>query len=140
MPVWHTHSTVTGTATSLGLANNAGHAGPAANGKTAETGKDDDDEELAAHYATLAEGEDVREIDDLEEPGSVAVAPPVDVEAVTYEGPSGKQGKTVNGVCDRSQRSSAVNGVPKRIEEITEEDQEMMTPEEYQVGGVAPAR
>lgn len=56
LPVWHTHSTVTGSATTLGLPIN-GHAKNGikseGGGRTSKSVKEEEDELLAEHYETL---------------------------------------------------------------------------------------
>lgn len=60
MPIWHTHSTVTGSATTLGISNEARLKAAQALARR-PTGKDDDDQDdlFEAHFANMDdEGED----------------------------------------------------------------------------------
>jgi hypothetical protein len=56
LPVWYTHSTVTGSATSLGLTNK----GASASGPLAVDRSETHDDDLARHYARLEEEENVK--------------------------------------------------------------------------------
>jgi len=60
LPVWHTHSTVTGTATALGISNQARQAALQANGTRSGGMGDDEDEDdlLEAHYAQMDEDDE----------------------------------------------------------------------------------
>ena len=56
LPVWHTHSTVTGSATTLGLNGHKRNSSGNFDGKDSGlNGKEGDDAALADHYARLAE-------------------------------------------------------------------------------------
>lgn len=104
LPVWHTHSTVTGTATSLGLANASGTAQPGAKITSAKDRQEEHDDELAAHYAKMAGHADGD--DDLEEDVPVALAVPVPAPtpapaAVAEQSASQSTGRTVLGWLQR---------------------------------------
>jgi transcription initiation factor TFIIE subunit alpha len=75
LPAWHTHSTVTGTATTLGLQHQARQQAQQARGyKKGDQGQDgDEDDLLEAHYANL-HGDDEEE--NMEETIPVISQPP----------------------------------------------------------------
>lgn len=59
LPVWHTQSTVTGSATTLGLAEQARIQKAAQNGVRSEPRDDEDEDDLfEAHFANMDEDED----------------------------------------------------------------------------------
>lgn len=131
LPEWYTHSTVTGDATTLGIndinqrakvAERAKHVGD----HETEVG----DQALAAHYELLDEEDDVEEVGvDINEGVQLDTVERRD-EAEVEEVPAGESlGKTV-----------FVNGQMKKIEDVTEDDQELMTSEEYEVNSaLSPA-
>ncbi|WVN85838.1 uncharacterized protein L203_100990 [Cryptococcus depauperatus CBS 7841] len=124
LPAWHTHSTVTGDATTLGLTDakyrktvaerNEGHVG-----EQTEVG----DEALAAHYEMLAEDDE----DDVEEIG---------VETGEIERKMAKEQREEEPESILASPSEAqmvtVNGQLKRLGDVTEEDQGLMTTDEYE--------
>ncbi|ORY21847.1 hypothetical protein BCR39DRAFT_552714 [Naematelia encephala] len=125
LPVWHTHSTVTGSATSLGIEGQR-RAALAADGgrRQSKDGKAVDDDVLEEHYAQLG-GDGIEQ--DKEE--DVVVKLETETEIIsTMNGhvPDGDGNGNVGGGIVIN-----VAGVPKPIDDITEDDQEMMTPEEY---------
>jgi transcription initiation factor TFIIE subunit alpha len=138
--VWHTHSTVTGTATSLGLANGSDQSKTGVKGKADNATKDDDDDDLAAHYASMAEGESQLDIPE-ESASAVPTAVVTSPAAPAGSSGNGQGGATSTGegkMCyGESSNSNAclrpVDGVAKPFSDITEEDQELMTPAEYEV-------
>lgn len=108
IPVWYTHSTLTGEATSL------------SSGKVEESReevervqKQNDDDALAAHYANMDEEED----DEME-----------DAELAQEKVETG----TSTPVDPATKVKVMVNGVAKLLAEVTEADEELMTPEEYE--------
>ncbi|TYJ57581.1 hypothetical protein B9479_001663 [Cryptococcus floricola] len=132
LPAWYTHSTVTGDATTLGINDRNQKAAVAERARLAAGGTEQttSDESLAAHYEMLAEGEEEEEDDEeFEETavvsGETSITPPEPDEA-TNEASAEGEGKMVT-----------VAGQPKRVEDVTDEDQDLMTTEEYEAYAVA---
>ncbi|WVQ97180.1 hypothetical protein IAU59_004290 [Kwoniella sp. CBS 9459] len=156
LPHWYTHSTVTGQATTLGLADRKRREALEERLRSRNVGdKDIEDESLAAHYEILGEGTDgdgvgdadveevptafvaiksepsgssdaIRvasdgEIDVEDEEDGMEDVEPVAVGAVERVAANTGSGKTV-----------MVNGIPKRIEDVTDDDHELMSTEEYE--------
>ncbi|GFZ43208.1 hypothetical protein JCM24511_00927 [Saitozyma sp. JCM 24511] len=164
LPIWHTHSTVTGSATSLGLedARKANKLAEEARRRaTAGHTADEGDDALAAHYADLdapppvikpepgLDQMQVHELEDEDEPMVVKVEPGVeDVrQGVVADGNGGVENGHLEdeeeegeletaGTTPAAEKTSGVMvmvaGIPKPLDDITEEDQELMTTDEYQ--------
>ncbi|WWD18054.1 hypothetical protein CI109_102501 [Kwoniella shandongensis] len=149
LPQWYTHSTVTGQATTLGLDYQRRLAAAEERGrKITGNGGENADEVLALHYENLEEEED----DEVEEVGVEngndivkveTTRAPVVVDDDDEEGDDddddmedvgASQGEQ-NGGANGSQSTGkyvTVNGQSKRVEDVTDEDQEAMTTEEYE--------
>lgn len=132
LPDWHLKSTVTGDATTLGikeavLAEKRMSEGPS--GRTEKQAAEDDDD-LAAHYANM-DNDDEDDEDDMEEADAddmelaqdeTSMEPtPGDTPAGTGAEPAGDDGAMVS-----------VGGVMKPLLDVTEADQDEMTPAEYE--------
>lgn len=132
LPAWHTHSTVTGAATALGISNHARQQALQANG-TRHTDGDDEDEDdlLEAHYAQMQDGG----VEPVEEVVTHADQVPSAVPTATSLGSTpGVESVMVKGeFLLFSRAKQAVNGVPKPIGEIDDDDEANMTTEEYEV-------
>ncbi|WVQ71031.1 hypothetical protein IAR50_000556 [Cryptococcus sp. DSM 104548] len=125
LPAWYTHSTVTGDATTLGINDRNQKAAVAERARLAAGGKEQktSDESLAAHYEMLAEEEE-EEDEEFEETAVVSEEPsvtPQEPEVAIYGTVAEGEGKMVT-----------VAGQPKRVEDVTDEDQELMSTEEYE--------
>lgn len=159
LPIWHTHSTVTGSATALGLGA-ASSAAAAATGHRRKVSKDgfvDEEAALADHYANLDDDDEDEQVvpvttfpipvkvevkeDGDEGMDDVALGAPgtstVPVSETTPGNAGNKGGPVVTGTSLRNLMVQVlkvvVNGVPKALEDITDEDGELMTKEEYEV-------
>lgn len=125
LPAWYTKSTITGESTALGnkekvqlekaAAERAAGSGPK---KTL-----DEDDALAAHYANMADEEEVEE-DDIE---AQQLQPP-DTPAESTPAPDSSAAATpaANDI------TVMVGGKPMRLADIGEAEEEMMTPDEYE--------
>ncbi|WVQ85303.1 hypothetical protein IAT38_007468 [Cryptococcus sp. DSM 104549] len=126
LPTWHTHSTVTGQATTLGITDaNARAANALREQRPSDSGKTNGDEALALHYELLEDdGEDDEDDEGQLEEAEVtpAITPAVDKEDDDDE----KEAKFVT-----------VLGQLKEVNSITEEDQLVMTTEEYEAYAAA---
>ncbi|KAK4685439.1 transcription initiation factor TFIIE subunit alpha, partial [Tremellales sp. Uapishka_1] len=136
LPIWHTHSTVTGSATALGLDDikRQAEAGPRKR-KGPRNKAELDDAELAQHYASL----------DQEKPKAVTLpvtpvkAEPMPVKAEPTPVEEDEEGDEMEEMADVEDpkeiggKMVMVNGVEKRLEDVTEDDEEEMSPEEYTV-------
>jgi transcription initiation factor TFIIE subunit alpha len=139
LPTWHLTSTVTGEKTTLGLKEDAlARAQAEANrgGPKTDT-RDEDDALLAAHYANLEDGGDDDFDDETEEPpttGPTAVASAEPTPAAT-----GTQTPDVPVPAEEEATSAVpdvmvfVAGVAKRLADVTDADEDLMTPDEYEV-------
>lgn len=184
LPVWYTHSTVTGSATTLGLKNAAGPSSSTSAPVDPAQAAKDNEAALAEHYAMMMEHEEdsvkqekdrsngealstpiavpeaavpevkreiVEDDDEDEMEGIVETSTPMvsvtgtSTPAIGLEmhktsdvdkGPmlSGRcwSKELVPNACADSLRTS-VGGIMKPLAEITDEDHEVMTSEEYQV-------
>ncbi|WVR05829.1 hypothetical protein IAU60_002855 [Kwoniella sp. DSM 27419] len=159
LPHWYTHSTVTGQATTLGLADKRRRDQLAERNRTVNGGdQEGEDDVLAAHYEILGEDEGEMEMDDVGgrngyasevspasqvklELGSASLSADVvdaaddDDEEEGTEGVADEPGSVpVQASAGSTARgvTVTVNGVPKRLEDVTDEDHEFMTTEEYE--------
>ncbi|KAK8865766.1 hypothetical protein IAR55_000913 [Kwoniella newhampshirensis] len=156
LPQWYTHSTVTGQATTLGLDYQRRRAAAEERGrrKIDGNGQEGADQVLASHYENLEDKDDDDE-NYVEEVGMVDVkVEPSPATVVREDGNQRAEAEDEDGGDDdddmddvggpdedigqnRKQpepegKTVMVNGQPKRVEDVTEEDQEVMTTEEYE--------
>lgn len=117
---WHLRSTVTGEKTALGFKDDAARAkAEASRAGGTNVANDEEDALLAAHYANMDEDED----EEFEE----TTVPPT--EAATAEPSPQGEGDTE----DVPDVMVSVAGTAKRLADITDADEELMTPDEYEV-------
>lgn len=125
LPDWHLKSTVTGDATTLGIKEAAAERSRASDGPVATKEKvADDDDDLAAHYANM-ENDD----DDMEDAEEMELAPDE-----TSAEPTPGVSDTPAGDDDAM---VSVGGVLKPLLDVTEADQDDMTPAEYEAYAAA---
>ncbi|WRT64034.1 uncharacterized protein IL334_000961 [Kwoniella shivajii] len=144
LPHWYTHSTVTGQATTLGIADQKRKKILEDRARGLKGEKEFEDESLKAHYEILGDddgdgnGEDGEDgFEEIEQVNPVTKMDTVvnvdrdqdeegeevlleDVTPVRVDTPT--QGGTM----------VTVNGVPKRIEDVTDDDHDVMTTDEYE--------
>ncbi|ORX34188.1 hypothetical protein BD324DRAFT_637017 [Kockovaella imperatae] len=136
LPVWYTHSTVTGSATALGLENRKGSMddSPIKPDLHKVNDKDLDDEALDAHYANLMAEDSADEIMGGEPVQVKAEVEPEDeLQAVEEVGAVPKVAQQeANGTADRDEPMISVDGKLKPLSQVTDTDAELMTPAEYQ--------
>jgi transcription initiation factor TFIIE subunit alpha len=119
LPVWYTHSTITGDTTALGNKDAADKAKLlAAGGRVAgaKEGQDEDDA-LAAHYANM-DDDDEEELEEADMGDGGAAATPTPVQTA--------EDTPVPAVM------VMVAGVAKALAEVTDADEGVMTEEEYE--------
>ena len=139
LPLWHTHSTVTGSATALGLGKSSSEQESEADARSRRKSRDkaaDTERDLLDHYANLEEEDDFEDVGvedvvktepvkvELEDDGAV-VEPAADDGPMVMGGSFPFSSRSVNGSL------ITVAGVAKRVEDITEEDEQLMTEEEH---------
>lgn len=136
---------MTGSATTLGIADKHKAAALAAERKGGKSGKqgENDDAMLMKHYEGMIDATD--DVDDYAEAETVAVKMEIKEERIDRDHedeededeptpPAAVQLEaTVPGGLASSSKMVNVTGIPKALDDITEEDQEEMTPDEYQV-------
>jgi hypothetical protein len=117
-----TQSTITGERTALGVKDDVERAKHEANrAGPSSTTKEDEDALLAAHYANMEDGED--DFEETEVPTEQVTAQPTPVE-------TSAAGTATPDVADVM---VFVAGVAKRLADVTDADEELMTPDEYEV-------
>ncbi|WVQ62312.1 uncharacterized protein L199_000451 [Kwoniella botswanensis] len=142
LPHWYTHSTVTGEKTTLGIADQKRKHLLEERSRGLGNEKEIEDESLKAHYEILDDDGDGEEGEFEETPTPAAVdekevpIPIVRVEngIIDIDDDDEEEGMydvKPNGG-EEGGRMITVNGVPKRIEDVTDDDHELMTTEEYE--------
>lgn len=124
IPTWHLESTVTGERTTLGMSN-AARDDEEPEAVVNDTQQDEDDA-LKAHYANM--DDDEYEDEDMDE-AELEQPKPETGEPSPEETPVDTPG---DGTPAAAEVTVMVNGVPKLLSAVTEADEEMMTPDEYQ--------
>ncbi|EJT50035.1 transcription initiation factor TFIIE alpha subunit [Trichosporon asahii var. asahii CBS 2479] len=125
LPDWHLKSTVTGDATTLGIKEAAAERNRASEGPVSKKEKiADDDDDLAAHYANM-ENDDEDEMEDADEP-ELAQESSIEPTPDDTPAPAGDDDVMVS-----------VGGVMKPLLDVTEADQDEMTPAEYEAYAAA---
>ncbi|WWC58518.1 uncharacterized protein I303_101061 [Kwoniella dejecticola CBS 10117] len=166
LPHWYTHSTVTGQATTLGLADQKRKRILAERLRGNGGAEEIEDESLRAHYEILDEDGDGdmdgdMDGDEFEETPTPTIEkeipiPAIKVEAPIQAGQSHRNGDEeedededegmediasaplsdayigANGGAEGSGKMVNVGGIPKPIEDVTDDDHELMSTEEYE--------
>ncbi|WVW82174.1 hypothetical protein I302_104180 [Kwoniella bestiolae CBS 10118] len=145
LPHWYTHSTVTGQKTTLGIADQRRKQLLEERNRGLGGNKEVEDESLKAHYEILDDdGDGDGGDEDFEETPTPALEVPLvkvedrvmevldddDEDEEGLEDVTPTPGEAVNG--GEGGKMVTVNGVPKRVDDVTDDDHEIMTTEEYE--------
>ncbi|WWC66463.1 uncharacterized protein I206_100365 [Kwoniella pini CBS 10737] len=151
LPHWYTHSTVTGQATTLGIADQKRKQILAERNKFNENEKEFQDESLKAHYEILDENEQGE--DEFEETPTPTIEKEIQIPSIKIENaidmleddeddeegmedissiPNGINKEDERGRREGNGQMVNVAGIPKNIEDVTDDDYELMSTEEYE--------